>query len=582
MSKEKLSGAEALMRSLQDEGIELVFGYPGGASLHIYDALFNQQAVQHVLVRHEQGAVHAADGYARSTGKPGVVFVTSGPGATNAVTGLATSYMDSTPVIVISSQVKAHLIGTDSFQETDMIGVSRPIVKHSFLVQKAEDIPTTIKKAFHIATTGRPGPVVIDIPKSVTDPDYKFDYSYPKDVDIRSYKPVEEGHSGQIRKAAKLLLASERPVIYAGGGVIQNDASEELIELVNFLNFPVTNTLMGLGAYPATGDRFIGMLGMHGTYEANMAMHNSDLILAVGARFDDRITNDPAQFALGAKKIHIDIDPASLSKIIKVDVPIVGSAKSCLRQLLNELKKNESKLDNEKTEPWLNQIQDWRNEHGLNHDMLQNPSPSGKILPQQVIQSLYKETKGKAYITSDVGQHQMFAAQYYHFDKPRQWINSGGLGTMGFGLPAAMGVQLAFPKATVACVTGEGSIQMCIQELSTCLQYDLPIKIINVNNSSLGMVKQWQDMQYGGRLSQTLYEDSLPDFAKLAESFGHVGMKVEQLEELESAMKECFKIKNKLVFLDIVVDQDEHVYPMLEAGMALDAMWLDKETKTWE
>ena len=582
MSKEKLSGAEALMRSLQDEGIELVFGYPGGASLHIYDALFKQQAVQHVLVRHEQGAVHAADGYARSTGKPGVVFVTSGPGATNAVTGLATSYMDSTPVIVISSQVKAHLIGTDSFQETDMIGVSRPIVKHSFLVQKAEDIPTTIKKAFHIATTGRPGPVVIDIPKSVTDPDYKFDYSYPKDVDIRSYKPVEEGHSGQIRKAAKLLLASERPVIYAGGGVVQNDASEELIELVNFLNFPVTNTLMGLGAYPATGDRFIGMLGMHGTYEANMAMHNSDLILAVGARFDDRITNDPAQFALGAKKIHIDIDPASLSKIIKVDVPIVGSAKSCLRQLLSELKKKESRLDKEKIKPWLNQIQDWRNEHGLNHDMLQNPSPSGKILPQQVIQSLYKETKGKAYITSDVGQHQMFAAQYYHFDKPRQWINSGGLGTMGFGLPAAMGVQLAFPKATVACVTGEGSIQMCIQELSTCLQYDLPIKIINVNNSSLGMVKQWQDMQYGGRLSQTLYEDSLPDFAKLAESFGHVGMKVEQLEELESAMKECFKIKNKLVFLDIVVDQDEHVYPMLEAGMALDAMWLDKETKTWE
>ena len=582
MSKEKLSGAEALMRSLQDEGIELVFGYPGGASLHIYDALFKQQAVQHVLVRHEQGAVHAADGYARSTGKPGVVFVTSGPGATNAITGLATSYMDSTPVIVISSQVKAHLIGTDSFQETDMIGVSRPVVKHSFLVLKAEDIPTTIKKAFHIATTGRPGPVVIDIPKSVTDPDYKFDYSYPKDVNIRSYKPVEKGHSGQIRKAAKLLLASERPVIYAGGGVIQNDASEELIELVNFLNFPVTNTLMGLGAYPATGDKFIGMLGMHGTYEANMAMHNSDLILAVGARFDDRITNDPAQFALGAKKIHIDIDPASLSKIIKVDVPIVGSAKSCLRQLLNELKKNESKLHKEKIEPWLNQIQDWRNEHGLNHDMLQKPSPSGKILPQQVIQSLYKETKGKAYITSDVGQHQMFTAQYYHFDKPRQWINSGGLGTMGFGLPAAMGVQLAFPRATVACVTGEGSIQMCIQELSTCLQYDLPIKIINVNNSSLGMVKQWQDMQYGGRLSQTLYGDSLPDFVKLAESFGHVGMKVEKLEELESAMKDCFKLKNKLVFLDIVVDQDEHVYPMLEAGMALDAMWLDKETKTWE
>ncbi len=582
MSKEKLSGAEALMRSLQDEGIELVFGYPGGASLHIYDALFNQQAVQHVLVRHEQGAVHAADGYARSTGKPGVVFVTSGPGATNAITGLATAHMDSTPVIVISGQVKTHLIGTDSFQETDMIGVSRPIVKHSFLVQRAEDIPMIIKKAFHIATTGRPGPVVIDVPKDVSDPDYKFDYSYPKDVNIRSYKPVEEGHSGQIRKAAKLLLASARPVIYAGGGVIQNDASKELIELVNLLNIPVTNTLMGLGAYPATDKNFLGMLGMHGTYEANMAMHNCDLILAVGARFDDRITNDPAQFALGSKKIHIDIDPASLSKIIKVDVPIVGSAKTCLTQLLKELKKNESKLDKEKIQPWRDQIKDWRSIHGLNHEMLQETSSSGKILPQQVIQSLYKETKGEAYVTSDVGQHQMFAAQYYHFDKPRRWINSGGLGTMGFGLPAAMGVQLAFPSSTVACVTGEGSIQMCIQELSTCLQYDLPIKIINVNNSSLGMVKQWQDMQYGGRLSESTYEDSLPDFAKLTESFGHVGMKVEKPEDLEPAMKECFRLKEKLVFLDIVVDPDEHVYPMLEAGMAMDCMWLDKKTKTWE
>ncbi len=459
MSKEKLSGAEALMRSLQDEGIELVFGYPGGASLHIYDALFNQQAVQHVLVRHEQGAVHAADGYARSTGKAGVVFVTSGPGATNAITGLATAHMDSTPVIVISGQVKSHLIGTDSFQETDMIGVSRPIVKHSFLAQRAEDIPMIVKKAFHIATTGRPGPVVIDIPKDVTDPDYKFDYSYPKDIDIRSYKPVEEGHSGQIRKAAKLLLKSERPVIYSGGGVIQNDASEELTSLVKYLDFPVTNTLMGLGAYPGTDKNFLGMLGMHGTYEANMAMHNCDLILAVGARFDDRITNDPAQFALGAKKIHIDIDPASLSKIIKVDVPIVGSAKTCLDQLLNELKKNESKLDKNKIEPWRKQIKEWRKEHGLNHRMLKDASNSKKILPQHVIQSLYKETKGDAYVTSDVGQHQMFAAQYYHFDKPRRWINSGGLGTMGFGLPAAMGVQLAFPNSTVACVTGEHAIR---------------------------------------------------------------------------------------------------------------------------
>ena len=582
MSKEKLSGAEALMRSLQDEGIDLIFGYPGGASLHIYDALFNQQAVQHVLVRHEQGAVHAADGYARSSGKPGVVFVTSGPGATNSITGLATAHMDSTPVIVISGQVKAHLIGTDSFQETDMIGISRPIVKHSFLVQKAEDIPMIIKKAFHIATSGRPGPVVVDIPKNVTDPDYKFDYSYPKEVDIRSYKPVEEGHSGQIRRAAKLLLSAEKPVIYAGGGVVQNDASEELVKLAKLLNFPVTNTLMGLGAYPATDEKFLGMLGMHGTYEANMAMHNCDLILAVGARFDDRITNDPAQFALGAKKIHIDVDPASLSKIIKVDVPIVGTAKTCLNQLIKELEKKESKIDTKRINPWHEQIKEWRSKHGLDHDMLSKPSPSGKILPQQVIQSLYKETDGAAYITSDVGQHQMFAAQYYHFDRPRQWINSGGLGTMGFGLPAAMGVQLAFPESTVACVTGEGSIQMCIQELSTCLQYDLPIKIINVNNASLGMVKQWQDMQYGGRLSETTYADSLPDFVKLAESYGHLGIRVEKPEDLEPSMKECFKWKNKLVFLDVVVDEDEHVYPMLEAGMSLEAMWLDKETKTWE
>ena len=582
MSKEKLSGAEALMRSLQDEGIDLIFGYPGGASLHIYDAVFNQQAVQHVLVRHEQGAVHAADGYARSSGKPGVVFVTSGPGATNAITGLATAHMDSTPVIVISSQVKAHLIGTDSFQETDMIGISRPIVKHSFLVQKAEDIPMIIKKAFHIATSGRPGPVVIDIPKNVTDPSYKFYYSYPKEVDIRSYKPVEEGHSGQIRRAAKLLLSAEKPVIYAGGGVIQNDASQELVKLAKLLNFPVTNTLMGLGGYPATDEKFLGMLGMHGTYEANMAMHNCDLILAVGARFDDRITNDPAQFALGAKKIHIDVDPASLSKIIKVDVPIVGTAKTCLNQLIKELKKKESKIDTKRINPWHEQIKEWRSKHGLDHDMLSKPSPSGKILPQQVIQSLYKETDGAAYITSDVGQHQMFAAQYYHFDRPRQWINSGGLGTMGFGLPAAMGVQLAFPESTVACVTSEGSIQMCIQELSTCLQYDLPIKIINVNNDSLGMVKQWQDMQYGGRLSETTYEDSLPDFVKLAESYGHLGIRAEKPEDLEPAMKECFKWKNKLVFLDVVVDEDEHVYPMLEAGMSLEAMWLDKETKTWE
>lgn len=582
MAIEKLSGADALMRSLKEEGVELIFGYPGGASLHIYDALFNQEDIEHILVRHEQGAVHAADGYARACGKPGVVFVTSGPGATNAITGLATAYMDSIPVVVISGQVKSHLIGTDSFQETDMIGVSRPIVKHSFLAQRAEDIPEIVKKAFHIATTGRPGPVVIDIPKDVSEPSYTFDFSYPEEVDIRSYKPVEEGHSGQIRRAAKLILKSEKPVIYTGGGVIQDEASEELTKLAKMLNFPVTNTLMGLGAYPGTGEQFIGMLGMHGTYQANMVMHECDLILAVGARFDDRITNEPKKFSLNSKKIHIDIDPASLSKIIDVDVPIVGSAKTCLSQLIKELERRSSDYDSSKLDPWWKQINEWRDKHGLNHSMLDTPPKNGKILPQQVIQSLYKESKGKAYVTSDVGQHQMFAAQYYHFDSPRQWINSGGLGTMGFGLPAAMGVQLAFPDADVACVTGEGSIQMCIQELSTCLQYGLPIKIINLNNSALGMVKQWQDMQYGGRHSQSTYGESLPDFVKLSESYGHVGIKVEDFNDLEGAMKECLSLKDRLVFLDVVIDEEEHVYPMLEAGMEMSAMWLDKDKKTWE
>ncbi len=582
MAIEKLSGSEALMRSLKEEGVELVFGYPGGASLHIYDALFNQEDVEHILVRHEQGAVHAADGYARACGKPGVVFVTSGPGATNAITGLATAYMDSIPVIVISGQVKAHLIGTDSFQETDMIGVSRPIVKHSFLAQRAEDIPEIVKKAFHIATTGRPGPVVIDIPKNVSDPSYTFNFIYPEEVDIRSYKPVKEGHSGQIRKAAKLILKSEKPVIYSGGGVIQDEASEELTKLAKMLNFPVTNTLMGLGAYPGTDKQFLGMLGMHGTYQANMVMHECDLIVAIGARFDDRITNEPNKFSLNSKKIHIDIDPASLSKIIDVDVPVVGSAKTCLNQLIKELERRATDYDSSKLDPWWKQIEAWRDSHGLNHSMLDTPPKNGKILPQQVIQSLYKESEGKAYVTSDVGQHQMFAAQYYHFDNPRQWINSGGLGTMGFGLPAAMGVQLAFPDADVACVTGEGSIQMCIQELSTCLQYGLPIKIINLNNSALGMVKQWQDMQYGGRHSQSTYGESLPDFVKLSESYGHVGIKVEDFSDLEAAMKECLSLKDKLVFLDVVVDEKEHVYPMLEAGMEMSAMWLDKDKKTWE
>jgi acetolactate synthase-1/2/3 large subunit len=581
MDKSNKSGAEALLHSLHLEGVDLMFGYPGGAALHIYDAIFNQDHVEHILVRHEQGAVHAADGYARATGKPGVALVTSGPGATNAITGLATAYMDSTPIVVISGQVKSGLIGTDSFQETDMIGISRPIVKHSFLVQKAEDIPEIVKKAFHIATTGRPGPVVIDVPKDLTDPEYKFEFSYPTEINMRSYNPPQKGDMSRIKEAVDLIENSIRPVIYTGGGVIQNDASDELIEFAKLLNFPVTNTLMGLGAFPGSDPQFMGMLGMHGTYQANMAMHNADLIIAIGARFDDRITNDPEKFSLGAKKIHIDVDPASVSKIIHADIPIVGSAKECLSMLINELKGRDLKINKEEIANWNNQVSEWRDEHGLNHSMLELGAQNGKILPQQVVQSLYKETEGQAFITSDVGQHQMFAAQYYHYDKPRQWINSGGLGTMGFGLPSAMGVQLAYPDATVACVTGEGSIQMCIQELSTCLQYGLPIKIINLNNAALGMVRQWQDMQYGGRHSSSTYENSLPDFKALAESYGHIGIKVSKFEDLESAMQECIGLKDKLVFLDVDVDPNEHVYPMLEAGHSMDYMRLGKDKKTW-
>ena len=582
MDKTNKSGAEALIHSLHLEGVELMFGYPGGAALHIYDAIFNQDQVEHILVRHEQGAVHAADGYARATGKPGVALVTSGPGATNAITGLATAYMDSTPIVVISGQVKSNLIGTDSFQETDMIGVSRPIVKHSFLVQSAEDIPNIVKKAFHIATTGRKGPVVIDIPKDFTDPDHKFEFNYPKAVNMRSYSPPKKADTSRIKEAADLIENAKKPVIYSGGGVNQNDASDELIELAKLLDFPVTNTLMGLGAFPGSDPQFMGMLGMHGTYQANMAMHNADLIIAIGARFDDRITNDPKQFALKAKKIHIDVDPASVSKIIQADIPIVGSAKDSLSALIQELKTRDLHKNKAYITEWNKQISDWRNSHGLDHSLLEKGAQNGKILPQQVIQSLYKETNGDAFITSDVGQHQMFAAQYYHFDKPRQWINSGGLGTMGFGLPSAMGVQLAFPNSVVACVTGEGSIQMCIQELSTCLQYGLPIKIINLNNAALGMVKQWQDMQYGGRHSSSTYENSLPDFVALTESYGHVGIKVSEFKDLESAMKESMSLKEKLVFLDVDVDPNEHVYPMLEAGNAMDHMWLDKDKKTWE
>ena len=579
MSKNLINGGGALIRALADENIDLIFGYPGGAALHIYDAIYQQNEVQHILVRHEQAAVHAADGFARATGKTGVALVTSGPGATNAITGIATAYMDSIPLVVISGQVASHLIGTDAFQETDMIGISRPIVKHSFLVQSAEEIPSIVKKAFHIASSGRPGPVVIDVPKDMTDPKVTFEYKYPKDLYLRSYPILGEADSAHVFEAVKILKEAKKPVIYAGGGVIQSNASEELINLSKMVGAPVTNTLMGLGAFPATDNQFIGMLGMHGTYEANMVMSEADLIFNVGARFDDRITNNPKKFGLEAKKIHIDSDPSSIDKIINVDVALQGDAKLVLSQLCAEFKKSE--LENADLKPWWKQINGWKQKHGLNHDMLDLENQNEIILPQQVIQSLYKVTKGKAFITSDVGQHQMFAAQYYKFDEPRKWINSGGLGTMGFGLPSAMGVKFAFPNEDVACVTGEGSIQMCIQELSTCSQYGLPVKIVNLNNRALGMVKQWQDMQYGGRYSSISYEDSLPDFVKLAESFGHVGLKVEKFSELNSAMEEAFSLKDRLVFLDVLIDPDEHVYPMLEAGGSMSEMRISKKDKTF-
>ena len=579
MSKNLINGGGALIRALADENIDLIFGYPGGAALHIYDAIYQQNEVQHILVRHEQAAVHAADGFARATGKTGVALVTSGPGATNAITGIATAYMDSIPLVVISGQVASHLIGTDAFQETDMIGISRPIVKHSFLVQSAEEIPAIVKKAFHIASSGRPGPVVIDVPKDMTDPKVTFEYKYPKDLYLRSYPILGEADSAHVFEAVKILKEAKKPVIYAGGGVIQSNASEELINLSKMVGAPVTNTLMGLGAFPATDNQFIGMLGMHGTYEANMVMSEADLIFNVGARFDDRITNNPKKFGLEARKIHIDSDPSSIDKIINVDVALQGDAKLVLSQLCAEFKKSE--LENADLKPWWKQINGWKQKHGLNHDMLDLENQNEIILPQQVIQSLYKVTKGKAFITSDVGQHQMFAAQYYKFDEPRKWINSGGLGTMGFGLPSAMGVKFAFPDEDVACVTGEGSIQMCIQELSTCSQYGLPVKIVNLNNRALGMVKQWQDMQYGGRYSSISYEDSLPDFVKLAESFGHVGLKVEKFSELNSAMEEAFSLKDRLVFLDVLIDPDEHVYPMLEAGGSMSEMRISKKDKTF-
>ena len=579
---EMLSGGDILIRSLQEEDVDYVFGYPGGAVLHIYDALFRQDKMKHVLVRHEQAATHMADGYARSTGRPGVVLVTSGPGATNAVTGIATAYMDSIPMVVISGQVQSHLIGTDSFQETDMVGISRPIVKHSFLVKKAEDIPMTIKKAFYIATTGRPGPVVVDIPKDITNPTDLVEYSYPAEVAIRSYSPASKGHSGQIKKAISMLLSAERPMIYAGGGVIQGDGSELLAILSRKLGFPVTNTLMGLGAFPATDPQFLGMLGMHGTYEANMAMHHCDLILAIGARFDDRVTNTVSKFCPHAKIIHIDIDPATISKNVEVDVPIVGPVVNVLSEM-NELLDvswvDRSSGQEKLLAEWWSQIEGWRKQDCLK---VERDDGDTDIKPQEAVQAVYHVTNGTSYVTTDVGQHQMFAALYYPFDEPRKWINSGGLGTMGFGLPAAMGVQMAFPDEVVTCITGEGSIQMNIQELSTCSQYGLPVKIINLNNRSLGMVKQWQDMQYEGRHSHS-YMDSLPDFVALVESYGHVGFKIDRLDELEDVLAEVYseKLKDKLVFVDIQTDPEVHVYPMHVApNGAMRDMWLKKGVRT--
>jgi len=527
-------------------------------------------------VRHEQAATHAADGYARATGKPGVVLVTSGPGATNAITGIATAYMDSIPMIVISGQVDSSLIGSDGFQETDMVGISRPIVKHSFMVQNPEDIPMVVKKAFYIATTGRPGPVVIDIPKDVTDPSRKFKYHYPDSVKLRSYSVPGKGHTGQIKKAVEILLAAKRPVIYTGGGVVQGDGSALLTELVTLLGYPVTNTLMGLGAYPATGKQFLGMLGMHGTYEANMSMHFSDVVLGIGVRFDDRVTNSIAKFCPGAKILHVDIDPASISKTVMADVPIVGSVTSVLEEMLELIKQSDTKVDRVAIEQWWKQIDGWREKDSLKVI----PAPDDVIKPQQVIQCLYDVTDGDAYISSDVGQHQMFAAQYYKFDKPRRWINSGGLGTMGFGFPAAMGVQMAFPDAVSVCVTVEGSIQMNIQELATCLQYQLPVKIVCLNNQSLGMVKQWQDMQYGGRYSHSTYAESLPDFIKLVEAYGHVGVRIEKLSELKQKMTEAFALTDRLVFIDVLVDPMEHVYPMAIKGGAMKDMYLSKTERT--
>ncbi|GKS68860.1 acetolactate synthase, large subunit [Nitrosomonas sp. PY1] len=563
----ELTGAEITIRCLQEEGVQCIFGYPGGAVLFIYDELFKQDKVRHILVRHEQAAIHAADGYARSSDKVGVALVTSGPGVTNAVTGIATAYMDSIPLVIISGQVPTGAIGLDAFQEVDTVGITRPCVKHNFLVKDVSELATTIKKAFYIASTGRPGPVLVDIPKDVTQ--QRTQFVYPDKVTMRSYNPVTKGNSRQIKKAVELIQDAKRPMIYAGGGVILSDAAEQLTELARMLSFPCTNTLMGLGGFPATDKQSLGMLGMHGTYEANMAMQYCDVLVAVGARFDDRVIGNPKHFSNENRKIiHIDIDPSSISKRVKVDVPIVGDVLDVLKELIKLLKAEKKRPELPSLKEWWQQIDLWRERNCLKFDRT-----SEIIKPQMVIEKLYQITKGDAFITSDVGQHQMWAAQFYKFDKPRRWINSGGLGTMGFGMPAAMGVQLANPKGKVACITGEASIQMCIQELSTCKQYRLPLKIINLNNRYMGMVRQWQEFFHGNRYAES-YMNALPDFVKLSESYGHIGMKIERPEDVEGALKEAFKLKDQLVFLDFITDQTENVFPMVPGGKGLSEMIL--------
>ncbi|CAH0532450.1 Acetolactate synthase isozyme 3 large subunit [Vibrio stylophorae] len=569
---EMISGAEMVVRSMIDQGVKHIFGYPGGSVLDIYDALHEKSDIEHILVRHEQAAVHMADGYARATGEVGVVLVTSGPGATNAITGIATAYMDSIPLVVFSGQVMSNLIGNDAFQECDMVGISRPVVKHSFLVKKAEDIPAVIKKAFYIASTGRPGPVVIDLPKDVLNPQIKHPYQYPESISLRSYSPTTQGHRGQIKKGLKALQTAKQPVLYVGGGAITANCSEQLIALSEALSIPVVSSLMGLGAFPATHQHSLGMLGMHGTYEANMAMHHADLIFGIGVRFDDRTTNNLEKYCPNAKVMHIDIDPSSISKTVSVDIPIVGSADEVLGHMV-KLLANQGEVAADLGH-WWQQIEGWRQRQCLSYE-----SHPERIKPQQVIEMVYQLTQGDAYVSSDVGQHQMFAALYYPFNKPRRWINSGGLGTMGFGLPAAMGVKMALPEETVICVTGDGSIQMNIQELSTALQYDLPVKIINLNNRFLGMVKQWQDMIYQGRHSQS-YMDSVPDFAAIAEAYGHVGIRIERPEDLQAGLEKALSLKDRLVFVDISVDETEHVYPMQVRGGAMNEMWLSKTERT--